>query len=485
MPATAEQMTKYEKIENIVKGFKLSGSAYKRVMTLLHGEMNHGLRRNSNHVADIKMFPTFVRSLPDGSENGEFLALDLGGTNFRVLLVRLQGQDIDMQSRTYLIPQRIMLGTGTQLFDHIADCIGKFVSEHGLENHQLPLGFTFSFPCQQEGLNVARLSKWTKGFRCEGVVGEDICKLLHEALDRRTNCKVEIVAVVNDAVGTLMSAAHGDRNCEIGLILGTGCNACYMEDLDSVGTWGHDGDNKDHHPRQVIINTEWGAFGDNGCLDFMRTEYDRELDTFSINPGKQIMEKMISGMYMGEIVRLVLERLAKDSLLFRGVDADCALFERGKFYTKYVSEIESDTDEFFRNTKQVLDELQVENYTSEDCKIVKYVCTLISARAAFLAAAGLATLINRLNKQDMTIAVDGSLYRFHPRFHNLMCLKIKELVRPGLKFKLSLSHDGSGKGAALTAAVSLRLRNLKHSPENHNNVAASSASAQEMVAAQS
>lgn len=40
--------------------------------------------------------------------------------------------------------------------------------------------------------------------------------------------------------------------------------------------------------KQVIINTEWGAFGDNGCLDFMRTEYDRELDTYSINPGKQM-----------------------------------------------------------------------------------------------------------------------------------------------------------------------------------------------------
>lgn len=49
---------------------------------------------------------------------------------------------------------------------------------------------------------------------------------------------------------------------------------------------------------------------------------------------------------------------------------------------------------------------------------------------------GLATLINRLNKQDMTIAVDGSLYRFHPRFHNLMCLKIKELVKPGLKVSI-------------------------------------------------
>jgi len=31
---------------------------------------------------------------------------------------------------------------------------------------------------------------------------------------------VEIVAVVNDAVGTLMSTAHSDRQCEIGLILG-------------------------------------------------------------------------------------------------------------------------------------------------------------------------------------------------------------------------------------------------------------------------
>ncbi|XP_067657631.1 hexokinase type 2-like isoform X1 [Haliotis asinina] len=444
-------------IEAFVKGFKLSTLTYKRVMHLLNQEMNNGLKEHTHHVADIKMFPTFVRSLPDGSENGDFLALDLGGTNFRVLLVKLNKGDVDIQSKTYLIPQRIMLGTGQQLFDHIADCIGKFVRDHDLVGQKLPLGFTFSFPCRQEGLAKARLSKWTKGFRCEGVVGEDICHLLHEALRRRTNCDVEIVAIVNDAVGTLMSAAHTDRDCEIGLILGTGCNACYMEKLDNVGLW--DGDY--NHPEQVIINTEWGAFGDNGCLDFLRTEYDRELDTFSINPGKQVLEKMISGMYMGEIVRLVLERLAMEGLIFRGADRDCYLFERGKFYTKYVSEIESDHDEFFRNTKQVLDEIGVENYTTEDCKIVKYVCTLISARAAFLSAAGLSTLINKKNKGDMTIAVDGSLYRFHPRFHNLMSLKMQELVKPGLKFRLQLSHDGSGKGAALVAAVAMRLRNSK------------------------
>lgn len=49
------------------------------------------------------------------SEKGKYLALDLGGTNFRVLMVELNGKDVDIQSKTYLIPQRIMLGTGTQV----------------------------------------------------------------------------------------------------------------------------------------------------------------------------------------------------------------------------------------------------------------------------------------------------------------------------------------------------------------------------------
>ena len=37
---------------------------------------------------------------------------------------------------------------------------------------------------------------------------------------QNTSVEVEVVAVVNDAVGTLMSTAHNDRSCEIGLILG-------------------------------------------------------------------------------------------------------------------------------------------------------------------------------------------------------------------------------------------------------------------------
>ncbi len=50
---------------------------------------------------------------------------------------------------------------------------------------KVPLGFTFSFPCRQMGLAVGKLVTWTKGFKCDGVEGEDVVRLLHEAIARR------------------------------------------------------------------------------------------------------------------------------------------------------------------------------------------------------------------------------------------------------------------------------------------------------------
>lgn len=33
---------------------------------------------------------------------------------------------------------------------------------------------------------------------------------------------------------------------------------------------------------QIIIDIEWGAFGDNGVLDFIKTPYDRQVDNNSV-----------------------------------------------------------------------------------------------------------------------------------------------------------------------------------------------------------
>ena len=111
--------------------------------------------------------------------------MDLGGTNFRVLLITLDGQNFDMKSKIYAIPQSLMLGTGDQLFDHIAQCLALFVKDLNMETEVLPLGFTFSFPLKQMGLTEGHLVRWTKGFDCSGVVGEDVVALLERAIEKR------------------------------------------------------------------------------------------------------------------------------------------------------------------------------------------------------------------------------------------------------------------------------------------------------------
>ena len=56
---------------------------------------------------------------------------------------------------------------------------------------------------------------------------------------------------------------------------------------------------------EMVIDCEWGAF-DNEHLVLPRTPYDISIDEASPRPGEQAYEKMISGLYLGEIFRLIL-----------------------------------------------------------------------------------------------------------------------------------------------------------------------------------
>ncbi|CAF0735820.1 unnamed protein product [Adineta steineri] len=448
-----------DQIEKVVDSLKITDDQLIHIMHILEEEMSAGLSPITHKQATVKMFPTYVRNIPNGTEVGQVLALDLGGTNFRVLLIDLRGNArVELTSKIFVIPQSIMIGDGRHLFCHLAECLYDFMLKENLLRTGIcyPLGFTFSFPCRQEGLASARLTSWTKGFSCSGVVNEDVVKLLQEAINEK-GINAKCVALVNDTVGTLMACAYKDPATAIGLILGTGTNACYIENLDKVGTWNSDYD----EPKQVIINMEWGAFGDNGRLNLIRTKYDEEVDLSSINPGKQIFEKMISGMYMGEIVRLIILDLLQQELLFLGHrdtygDYKTPLYNRGGFYTKFVSTVETDEGIKFSNTRRVLEDIGIHNPTYDDCAIVQHICRQVSKRAARLAGAGLAVLVNRIGKSDVTVGVDGSLYRYHPRFKRNMERCMETLVNKDVKFALETIPDASGIGAAVTAAAECR-----------------------------
>ena len=100
---------------------------------------------------------------------------------------------------------------------------------------------------------------------------------------------MDVVALLNDTTGTQLAVGYQEckgSNCQVGLILGTGTNACYMEQLSAVGKY--TGDRSKYS--QVIINCEWGAFGDDGSLGPWRNKYDKSMDKLEdpSNNGQQL-----------------------------------------------------------------------------------------------------------------------------------------------------------------------------------------------------
>ncbi|XP_062874326.1 hexokinase-2 isoform X2 [Trichomycterus rosablanca] len=446
-----------QKVDKFLYHLRLSDENLMDISKRFRREMDKGLGKDTNLTASVKMLPTYVRSTPDGTEKGHFLALDLGGTNFRVLLVKVSSngkQTVEMENQIYAIPETLMRGSGTELFDHIAECLANFLDKMGIKEKKLPLGFTFSFPCQQNKLDESILVSWTKGFKASGVEGRDVVSLLRKAIKKRGDFDIDIVAVINDTVGTMMTCGFDDHHCEIGLIIGTGTNACYMEEMRNLElVEGDEG--------RMCVNMEWGAFGDDGALDDIRTDFDREIDAGSLNPGKQLFEKMISGMYMGELVRIILVKMTKQGLLFQGHTTP-DLLTTGHFKTSFVSAIENDkSKEGLVCVEEILRSLGLEP-SNEDCVAVHHVCKVVSTRAAHLCAAALVAVLRQIRDNKAaerlrtTIGVDGSVYKNHPQFARRLHKMVRRLV-PDCDVRFMRSEDGSGKGAAMVTAVAYRL----------------------------
>ncbi|GIY43228.1 hexokinase type 2 [Caerostris darwini] len=310
---------KIEKIKSITDPYLLSDDIIKHVNEIFEEELELGLKKNPKKQSSLQMANTFVPKLLSGHEKGDFLALDLGGTNFRVILLKLDPErEFDCIVKYYTVPEPLRLGEGELLFEFLAECMHNFLEEKGLLGKKLPLGFCFSFPMIQTGVNEGILVTWTKSFKCKNVVGKEVVQMLNHAFSKKQGVDVDIVAIINDATGTMMMGSYIDKRSAIGMILGTGCNAAYFERVSRIEKW------EGKHPGidEVIIDIEWGAFGDNGVLDFMKTDIDKEVDQASLLVNSFTFEKLFAGKYIGEIVRRVLNQLIDKNVLPKSVQED-------------------------------------------------------------------------------------------------------------------------------------------------------------------
>jgi hexokinase len=430
-------------VKEVEKAFTISSSRLRRMVVDFHAEMRRGLAGESG---SLKMLPAFV-DCATGQEQGHFIGLDLGGTHFRVLLVALagNGRSVVEQSSKFAIPKSVMEGEGTELFDFIARSILAFLTDHAVADRQMFLGFTFSFPVDQKTINSGWLVTWTKGFSASGVVGKDIVRMLADALHRHTVENLTISALVNDTVGTLLAKSYELKDCDAGVIFGTGTNACYRESTAAITKLsGQEKSNKN-----MIVNIEWGNF------DLLPVNcYDSILDKESNNPGKQMMEKMISGMYLGPLVHTVLVEVIRKTSFFSKSFAACVGAE---LLTSDISDFESDVSPEHERIHSYLDSIGVKGSSIEERHIILQICRHISSRAARIAAAAISAVVTWMDpglERHHSIAVDGTLYAKHPYFKQTIITTLQELHGgAGSNFSLTQSCDGSGIGAAIAAAV--------------------------------
>ena len=76
----------------------------------------------SGQPSSLAMLPTFVTTRVTGAEVGTFYALDLGGTNFRILRLTLEGEGVvgPVKQKKFDIPDEVKNGSGEGLFGFLA-----------------------------------------------------------------------------------------------------------------------------------------------------------------------------------------------------------------------------------------------------------------------------------------------------------------------------------------------------------------------------
>ena len=350
-------------------------------------EMEKGLK---GEESSLRMIPTYVGvdgKIPQGAKAA---VLDAGGTNFRSAIVSIPPQVEDKKNQP-------MPGAKSDVSED--DFYAAFATELKRVAPKATVkkfGWCFSYNCDATPELDAKLNCWTKGIRAPEIVGQYVGKELLKRLGGGE------IAIVNDTVATLLAAkaTEGDRTYSsyLGFILGTGTNTAYVEKnanivklagLDPAGS--------------MIINAESGSFD-----KVKQSAFDAAMDAKQIDPGHNILEKMIAGGYLGGVGLEVYKAAAKAGLF--SAKAANAIGGLGALETM-------DFDNFcaaFRKEGRVnpLDEIFAD---PDDAKMARRLGIPVFERAAVLTAIHLAAFCIKSGEgadpsAPIAINADGSTY---------------------------------------------------------------------------
>jgi hexokinase len=283
-------------------------------------------------------------------------------------------------------------------------------------------------------------------------------------LTPRQNLPVHIEAIVNDSAATLLSRAYEDPLTRFAVILGTGFNIAVHLPITALASTKYKGypQNWLDEASHVIVNTEISTFGKHV---FPTTRWDETLNEAHVRPDFQPFEHMISGRYLGEIVRLIIVEAVRTAGLFSG-ELPEKLSEPYALDTGTIATIELDTTKDFTEAIRLFQSRHALSKppTYSDILFIRQVAQLVSHRAAAFLATGIHALWNlRITSEKLTpatagrmgIGCNGSVIEKYPLFRELCQSHLDELTTASGAGTRSISLEIAVESAIFGAAVSV------------------------------
>jgi hexokinase len=334
--------------------------------------LEHMARGLAGSPSSLRMIPTYIEAAAAIPADKPVIAIDAGGTNFRVATIRF---DEGRSPRVERAANFEMPGVKEEIsLKDFFRTVAAYISPNLADSDRI--GFCFSYPTEIFPDRDGRLIRFCKEVRAKEVEGQIIGRCLNRALETAGFASRHVV-LLNDTVATLLAGQALSRTraydgC-IGFILGTGTNCCYVEqnrNIQKCGGLGPDG--------AQIINIESGSFA-----GMPRGSIDLDFDALTLDPGQYTFEKMISGAYMGGLTLQTLKTAACEGLFSPAYAS--ALGSLDRLETRQLNR-------FLRDPSR--ESIAVSLPAPEEDRVVQYlIAGNLVERAAKLTAANLASAV--------------------------------------------------------------------------------------------
>lgn len=403
------------------------------------------------------MLPSLISTLPSGRETGTYLSVDVGGSTLRIALIKLFGRSSGIKPRvlsssTHPINRDIKALSGVAFFEWIANHIKDLLFSQNYLHHHISMGLSWSFPfAQLESVSKGVILKMGKGYLvADEIAGRDLKDMFDECFSS-VGLNISLTAIVNDTVASLLSHAYMNASTRAAVILGTGVNSSALITSNNSSQ---------------LINTEMSLMGGDKILP--QTDWDVLLDSRVEQPGFQPFETMVSGRYLGEVVRLVIMEmnlLNKIHLEFNdqhGNDVSLLNVEYG-LETALIAEIENLAvyQNQPANAQRKFEKQLKVKLSPFHFEVICQVITQVSTRSASWIGASLVSLALNLNQKGdalnsiTTIAYSGTVIEKYPFFKERCQSVLSNLGKiygiTGLTLDPAL--DGTLYGPAIASAM--------------------------------